>query len=56
MFDTKWLDKVSRVHWTVPLIIFLPTIAVLLALGFVHHVGVMAIAWIAGGYVIWTLT
>ena len=56
MFDTKWLDKVSRVHWTVPLIIFVPTIAVLLAIGFVHHIGTMAIAWIAGGYFIWTLT
>jgi dihydroceramide fatty acyl 2-hydroxylase len=56
MFDTKWLDRVSRVHHTVPLIIFVPTIIVLLIEGFVHGVGAWAIAWIAGGYLIWTLT
>ncbi|WP_249020259.1 sterol desaturase family protein [Conexibacter sp. S30A1] len=56
MFDIKWLDKLSRVHWTVPLFIFVPTITAMLVLGFVHNVGVWALAWIAGGYVIWTLT
>jgi sterol desaturase/sphingolipid hydroxylase (fatty acid hydroxylase superfamily) len=56
MFDTKWLDKVSRVHHTVPLFIFIPTILVLLIEGFVHGAGAWAIAWIAGGYLIWTLT
>ncbi len=56
MFDTRWLDRCSRVHWTVPLVIFLPAIATLLALGFLHKVGVWAIAWVAGGYFIWTLT
>jgi sterol desaturase/sphingolipid hydroxylase (fatty acid hydroxylase superfamily) len=56
MFDTKWLDKVSRVHWSVPLFIFVPTIVVLLVIGFMHHVGARAVGWIAGGYLIWTLT
>jgi dihydroceramide fatty acyl 2-hydroxylase len=56
MFDFKLLDKVSRVHWTVPLLIFVPTIVVMMVLGFVHHVGVWVIAWVAGGYLIWTLT
>ncbi len=56
MFDVKWLDKLSRVHWTVPLFIFVPTITAMLVLGFIHNVGVWALAWIAGGYVIWTLT
>jgi len=56
MFDTKWLNKVSRVHWSVPLLIFVPTIIVLLVIGFVHHVGAWAVGWIAGGYLIWTLT
>src|SRR5487761_1893425 len=55
-FDTKWLDKVSRVHWSVPLFIFVPTIIVLLVIGFVDHVGAWAVGWIAGGYLIWTLT
>ncbi len=56
MFDTKWLDRCSRVHWTVPLIIFLPVVIALLVLGFVNHVGVIAIAWIAAGYAIWSMT
>jgi sterol desaturase/sphingolipid hydroxylase (fatty acid hydroxylase superfamily) len=56
MFDIKWLDKCSRVHWTVPLFIFVPTIVAMLVLGFVHDVGAWALAWIAGGYLIWTLT
>jgi dihydroceramide fatty acyl 2-hydroxylase len=56
MFDTRWLDKVSRVHHTVPLIIFIPTIIFLLIEGFVQGVGAWAIAWVAAGYLIWTLT
>ncbi len=56
MFDIKWLDKLSRVHWTVPLLIFVPAIAAALLLGFIHGVGAWALAWVAGGYVIWTLT
>ena len=56
MFDTRWLDRVSRVHWSVPLFVFVPTIVALLVLGFVNGVGAWAIAWIAGGYLIWTLT
>ena len=43
-------------HWTVPLLIFVPTIIVLLVLGFLHDVGAWAVGWIAGGYLIWTLT
>ena len=39
-----------------PLIIFVPTIVALMVLGFVHGVGAWAIAWVAGGYLIWTLT
>ena len=30
-------------HWTVPLIIFVPTIIVMLVLGFIHGVGVWAV-------------
>jgi dihydroceramide fatty acyl 2-hydroxylase len=56
MFDIKWLDKCSRVHWTVPLLIFVPAIIAMMVLGFVDHVGVWVIAWVAGGYLIWTLT
>jgi sterol desaturase/sphingolipid hydroxylase (fatty acid hydroxylase superfamily) len=56
MFDTKWLDKVSRVHPVVPVIIYVPTVIALLVIGLLDHVGAWAIAWVAGGYVIWTLT
>jgi sterol desaturase/sphingolipid hydroxylase (fatty acid hydroxylase superfamily) len=56
MFETKWLDKVSRVHPVVPLFLFVPAIVALLVLGFVNGVGAMAAVWIVGGYLVWTLT
>jgi dihydroceramide fatty acyl 2-hydroxylase len=56
MFETKWLDKVSRVHPVVPLFLFVPAIVALLVLGFVNGVGAMAAVWILGGYLVWTLT
>ena len=56
MFDSDLLDKLSRVHPAVPPILFVPIIGVLLALGFVHGVGAMAVVWIVAGYVFWTLT
>src|ERR1700759_3312598 len=56
MFDSDLLDKLSRVHPAVPAILFIPIIGVLLALGFVHGVGAMAVVWVLGGYVFWTLT
>jgi dihydroceramide fatty acyl 2-hydroxylase len=56
MFETKWLDKVSRVHPVVPLFLFVPAIVALLVLGFVNGVGAMAAVWIRGGYLVWTLT
>jgi len=56
MFDSNLLDKLSRVHPSVPPILFVPTIAILLVEGFVHGVGWTAPAWIVGGYLFWTLT
>jgi dihydroceramide fatty acyl 2-hydroxylase len=56
MFETKWLDRVSRVHPLVPLFLFVPAIVALLVLGFVNGVGAMAAVWILGGYLVWTLT
>jgi dihydroceramide fatty acyl 2-hydroxylase len=56
MFETKWLDRVSRVHPLVPLFLFVPAIVALLVLGFVNGVGAMAGVWILGGYLVWTLT
>jgi dihydroceramide fatty acyl 2-hydroxylase len=55
MFDSRLLDACSRVHPAVPVILFLPAIVVLLVLG-VGRTGAVALAWVAGGYVFWTLT
>ena len=55
MFETRWLDKLSRVHPAVPPIIFVPSIAALLVLSFTNGVGVSVIWWIAGGWLFWTL-
>src|SRR4051794_26352633 len=56
MFDSDLLDKLSRVHPSVPAIIFGPAITALIALGFVHGVGWAGPAWLLGGYLFWTLT
>jgi len=56
MFDNDLLDKLSRVHPIVPVLLFVPAIAVLFVLG-ASRLGVLeAVAWAAGGYVFWTLT
>ena len=56
MFESNLLDKLSRVHPVVPLVIFIPAIAVLFALGQEGSPPLEVIAWIAGGWVFWTLT
>ena len=56
MFESRWLDACSRVHPSVPVILFLPAITFLIAHG-IGRVGTWeAIAWAFGGYVLWTLT
>ena len=56
MFDSDVLDKLSRVHPVVPLVVFIPAIAVLFALGQEGKPPFEATAWILGGWVFWTLT
>ncbi len=56
MFDSNLLERLSRVHPSVPPIIFGPVITLLLVEGFVHGVGWAAPAWLLGGYLFWTLT
>jgi dihydroceramide fatty acyl 2-hydroxylase len=51
MFDSNLLERLSRVHPSVPPIIFGPVIVLLLVEGFVHGVGWAAPAWMIGGYV-----
>ncbi len=56
MFDSKALDRLSRVHPAVPLILFGPLIATLLVLS-ATRLGVLElVALVVGGYIFWTLT
>jgi dihydroceramide fatty acyl 2-hydroxylase len=55
MFESDFLDFFTRVHPAVPVVLFGPAIVVLAVLG-VDGVGAWAPAWIAGGYLFWTLT
>src|ERR1700679_1721394 len=55
MFESKILDALSRVHPTVPVIIFLPAIIALAAWG-LSDVTVAGAAGLAvAGYALWTL-
>jgi sterol desaturase/sphingolipid hydroxylase (fatty acid hydroxylase superfamily) len=56
MFESNLLDRLSRVHPVVPLIVFIPAIAVLFALGQEGRPPLDATAWIVGGWVFWGLT
>src|ERR671917_2796161 len=49
MFKTRWLDPLSRVHPAVPVVIFLPAIAVLAVLALGRMEVLPALAWLAGG-------
>jgi dihydroceramide fatty acyl 2-hydroxylase len=55
MFERDWLDRLSRVHHTVPLFLFLPAILVLLVIGFRLTQTIAVFAWFAGGWLFWTL-
>jgi sterol desaturase/sphingolipid hydroxylase (fatty acid hydroxylase superfamily) len=59
MFDSDLLDKLSRVHPAVPVVIYVPEIAVLLALAVSAHGGPSSLGLIGlfvGGYLLWTLS
>ena len=56
MFESDLLDKLSRVHPSVPPILFGPAIVFLLVEGFIQGVGWAAPLWFVGGYFFWTLT
>jgi sterol desaturase/sphingolipid hydroxylase (fatty acid hydroxylase superfamily) len=56
MFESDLLDKLSRIHPAVVPIIYVPTIVVLVVLGFVDGAGWWTALWIPGGYLFWTLT
>jgi dihydroceramide fatty acyl 2-hydroxylase len=56
MFKSRWLDALSRVHPSVPVVIFAPVIVVAFAMG-AGRVGLdNALGAVLIGYVVWTLT
>ena len=55
LFDNALLDKLSRVHWSVPLFVYVPVILALGAISFQRVAAAEAAAMIAAGYAIWTL-
>jgi dihydroceramide fatty acyl 2-hydroxylase len=56
MFESDLLDRVSRVHPVIPLIIFVPAISVLFALGAPDYSPLAVVGLVVGGYFFWTLT
>jgi sterol desaturase/sphingolipid hydroxylase (fatty acid hydroxylase superfamily) len=56
MFDSDLLDRLSRVHPSVPLFIFVPTITALFVAGAEREDWASILGLVLGGYVAWTLT
>jgi sterol desaturase/sphingolipid hydroxylase (fatty acid hydroxylase superfamily) len=56
MFENDLLDKLSRVHPSVPLIIFIPAILALAYLGLDRNSVPAFLGLVVAGYVVWTLT
>jgi sterol desaturase/sphingolipid hydroxylase (fatty acid hydroxylase superfamily) len=56
MFESNLLDRLSRVHPAVPVLIFAPVITLLFASAFGGmNVGTV-LAWAVGGYLFWSLS
>jgi len=57
MFENRLLDFLSRVHPTIPAIIYVPVIFAMVSLGIDRGLGALQTAGlIAGGVLLWTLT
>src|SRR5215218_6640187 len=56
MFQSPWLDRFTRVHPAVPVLIFLPAILALFVFGAGRAGFWNAVGLFAGGYAVWTLT
>jgi len=56
MFETAWLDKLSRVHPAIPVVIFVPAIGILAGVALASIPVLTAIALFVGGYFFWSLT
>lgn len=55
LFDNALLDKLSRVHWSVPLFVYVPLIVLLGAVSFERIAPATVVVMAALGYLIWTL-
>ena len=57
LFQRPWLEALSKVYWWMPLLVYLPVLAVLTAHARNGGLGGLALtAWFAGGIIVWTLT
>src|SRR5215216_1558912 len=56
MFQSPWLDRFTRVHPLVPVVIYLPAIVVLFVLGAGRAGAWNSLGLAMGGYAVWTLT
>src|SRR5215212_1531949 len=56
MFDNELLDKLSRVHPSVPVFIFVPAIVVLTVLGARDMAALPLVGLFVAGYFFWTLS
>lgn len=54
MFESELLERLSRVHPAVPVVVFLPAIVALLVVG-LDRVGIAVLGWALAGYALWTL-
>ncbi|WP_158807433.1 sterol desaturase family protein [Beijerinckia sp. L45] len=55
LFDNALLDKLSRVHWTVPLFVYVPVIIALAYISLQVLAPLTVLGGAALGYLIWTL-
>jgi dihydroceramide fatty acyl 2-hydroxylase len=56
MFESALLNRLSRVHPVVPLVLFVPAIVVLFALGQEGTPALQVAGLVLGGYLFWTVT
>ncbi len=55
LFENPILDKLSRVHWSVPLFVYVPAIVALSVVSFGLIAPLTVVGMMALGYLIWTL-
>lgn len=57
MFKSTLFESLSKVHFTVPLYIYIPIIGFLIYQSFVEGIAILSfIAYLAGGLLVWTVT